>query len=146
MERRLKEVEELEPAFAEMIQECGAEFCLCIPRLVWLHFLQDPQKPRRRVDASTHRRVDASTRRRVDASTRQHGDASTRQRHVDASTRRLVDETVTEIWKPKIPEAMNFAARLTPNSGCVNGFSRSPTEIPTQQFFSSLDSVVGYLR
>jgi len=40
----LKEVEKLEPAFAEMIQECGADFCLCVPRLVWLHFLQDPQK------------------------------------------------------------------------------------------------------
>lgn len=40
----LKEVEKLEPAFAEMTQECDAEFCLCLPRLVWLHFLQDPQK------------------------------------------------------------------------------------------------------
>merc|ERR1712224_783567 len=31
-----------EPALAEMTQECGAEFCMCLPRLVWLHFLQDP--------------------------------------------------------------------------------------------------------
>jgi len=40
----LKEAEKLEPAFAEMTQECGAEFCLCLPRLVWLHFLQDPKR------------------------------------------------------------------------------------------------------
>eukprot|EP00746_Dinoflagellata_sp_MGD_P157663 gnl/MRDRNA2_/MRDRNA2_86281_c0_seq1.p1 gnl/MRDRNA2_/MRDRNA2_86281_c0~~gnl/MRDRNA2_/MRDRNA2_86281_c0_seq1.p1 ORF type:complete len:665 (+),score=112.94 gnl/MRDRNA2_/MRDRNA2_86281_c0_seq1:93-2087(+) len=40
----LKEAAKLEPAFAEMTQECGAEFCLCLPRLVWLHFLQDPQR------------------------------------------------------------------------------------------------------
>merc|ERR1711871_311718 len=40
----LKKAEKLEPALAEMTQECGAEFCLCLPRLVWLHFLQDPEK------------------------------------------------------------------------------------------------------
>jgi len=40
----LKEAEKLEPAFADMTQECGAEFCLCLPRLVWLHFLQDPER------------------------------------------------------------------------------------------------------
>merc|ERR1711988_314328 len=40
----LKEAEKLEPAFAEMTQECGAEFCLCLPRLVWLHFLQEPKR------------------------------------------------------------------------------------------------------
>jgi hypothetical protein len=40
----LKEAEKLEPAFADMTQECGAEFCLCLPRLVWLHFLQDPKR------------------------------------------------------------------------------------------------------
>jgi len=40
----LQEVEKVEPAFAEMTQECDAEFCLCLPRLVWLHFLQDPQR------------------------------------------------------------------------------------------------------
>jgi len=38
----LKKAEKLEPAFAEMTQECGAEFCLCLPRLVWLYFLQNP--------------------------------------------------------------------------------------------------------
>jgi hypothetical protein len=30
----LKEAEQLEPAFADMTQECGAEFCLCLPRVV----------------------------------------------------------------------------------------------------------------
>jgi hypothetical protein len=40
----LKEAEQLEPAFADMTQECGAEFCLCLPRVVWLHFLQDPKR------------------------------------------------------------------------------------------------------
>jgi hypothetical protein len=40
----LKKAEKLEPALAEMTQECGAEFCLCLPRLVWLHFLQDPER------------------------------------------------------------------------------------------------------
>jgi len=40
----LKKAEELEPALAEMTQDCGAEFCLCLPRLVWLHFLQDPER------------------------------------------------------------------------------------------------------
>merc|ERR1711904_62688 len=40
----LKEAVILEPAFAVMTQECGAEFCLSLPRLVWLHFLQDPQR------------------------------------------------------------------------------------------------------
>merc|ERR1719262_1958567 len=40
----LKDAEKLEPAFAVMTQECDAEFCLCLPRLVWLYFLQDPQK------------------------------------------------------------------------------------------------------
>jgi len=40
----LKEAAKLEPAFEEMTQECGAEFCLCLPRLVWLHFLQDPER------------------------------------------------------------------------------------------------------
>merc|ERR1711937_220709 len=40
----LQEVEKVEPAFAEMTQECDAEFCLCLPRLVWLHFLQDPKR------------------------------------------------------------------------------------------------------
>merc|ERR1712134_122343 len=40
----LKEAEKLEPAFADMTQECDAEFCLCLPRLVWLHFLQDPER------------------------------------------------------------------------------------------------------
>jgi len=42
--RFLQEVERVEPAFAEMTQECGAEFCLCLPRLIWLHFLQDPKR------------------------------------------------------------------------------------------------------
>jgi hypothetical protein len=40
----LKKAETLEPAFADMTQECGAEFCLCLPRLVWLHFLQNPER------------------------------------------------------------------------------------------------------
>merc|ERR1712224_306585 len=40
----LKKAEMLEPALAEMTQECGAEFCMCLPRLVWLCFLQDPQR------------------------------------------------------------------------------------------------------
>lgn len=40
----LKEAEKLEPVLAEMTQECGAEFCLCLPRLVWLHFLHDPER------------------------------------------------------------------------------------------------------
>jgi len=40
----LKDAEKLEPAFAVMTQECGAEFCLSLPRLVWLHFLQDPNR------------------------------------------------------------------------------------------------------
>jgi len=40
----LKKAEKLEPALAEMTEECGAEFCMCLPRLVWLCFLQNPQR------------------------------------------------------------------------------------------------------